>query len=93
MKISFGEILNWIGVGIVVVGIGSCTTAMVVDVSNSQEEMRANEAIRDINGGVIPGEEALILGTDRTVDAMTLLYEGKEYTCFTAGRRMGCVKE
>lgn len=72
---------------ILIVGVTTCTVAM----KNWED---ARHQIREENDGIIPGKEALILGTGETVDVMTILHEGKKYTCFMNGyKQMGCVKE
>ena len=89
---TISEITNWVVVGLLVLAIGSCTGAMVVDVKHSHEEMKANNLIREQNGGALPGIEAIDKDGD-TYDVDKITFEGVNYICFKQGRRMGCVKE
>ena len=92
MKIDIRETINWIGVVVVILAIGSCTGFMVVDVKSSYEETKVNKLIREKNGGALPDIEAVnAKGRTYVVDRIT--FEGVNYLCFSQGRRMGCMKE
>jgi hypothetical protein len=50
------------------------------------------DAIREANGGVIPGKEA-IDRKGRTYPVRILTFNNQEYVCFFVNKGMACVKE
>ena len=76
-------ILNYSIAIIMLLGVIQCTM-------NITERDNTRQAIRDENGGVLPGKEALILENGRTVRVMTILHEGQKYTCFASGHGLAC---
>ena len=81
-KVVFGVLLLLL----VLAGMVRCTISL-------NDDQNAKDDIREANGGIIPGKEALIVGNGDHIPVMTILHEGTEYTCFKTGHGLGCIQE
>lgn len=92
MKINVSELVHWVSIGLVVLVVGSWSGRLIMDMKNNTDKMRADNIIRDANGGALPGVE-VINENGHTYDVDRITFEGKKYICFSGGYRMGCIKD
>ncbi len=83
-NIKFHYVANIALATAVMFGVVRC-----VDYLNDLEQQR--DDIRNANGGIVPGEEA-IDNKGKRYTVHTILHNGNEYTCFYRNG-MACVKE